>query len=325
MEVKWLEDFISLARTRSFSRSAEHRNVTQPAFSRRVQALEAWLGAPLIDRSSYPLRLTAAGKAFYPQALAMLDQINASRQLLQGKCPDTENTIEVAAPHTLSLTYVPGWLSRLHQSFGPIQSRLNALNVPEAVLTMEEGGCDLLLCYHHPGQPVQLDMTRYEMLVLGVEPLRPYARCDSYGEPEFRLPGSEAAPLPYLAYSEYSYLGRMVELILAGIHRPFYLRKQYETDMAEGLKMMALAGRGIAFLPESAVQQEVAQRRLARADGGRSDWEICMEIRLYRARPSMQRPRKAVTAELWNHLLREHQPRANAGHATVAMRAPAMV
>lgn len=44
METKWLEDFVSLAETRSFSRSAQLRHVTQPAFSRRIQALEAWGG-----------------------------------------------------------------------------------------------------------------------------------------------------------------------------------------------------------------------------------------------------------------------------------------
>mgnify|MGYP001091894079 CR=1 FL=1 len=75
MELKWLEDFVSLAETRSFSRSAELRHVTQPAFSRRIQALEAWLGTELIDRSVYPTRLTQAGDVFYEQALAMLERL----------------------------------------------------------------------------------------------------------------------------------------------------------------------------------------------------------------------------------------------------------
>jgi len=64
MELKWLEDFVSLARTGSFSRSAEERHVTQSAFSRRIQALETWLVVSLIDRSAYPTTLTAAGRAF---------------------------------------------------------------------------------------------------------------------------------------------------------------------------------------------------------------------------------------------------------------------
>ena len=40
MDHKWLEDFIALARERSFSRAAEQRHVTQPQFSRRIRALE---------------------------------------------------------------------------------------------------------------------------------------------------------------------------------------------------------------------------------------------------------------------------------------------
>jgi hypothetical protein len=56
MDTKWLEDFVSLAETGSFSRTAQLRHVTQPAFSRRIQSLEAWAGADLVDRSSYPTR-----------------------------------------------------------------------------------------------------------------------------------------------------------------------------------------------------------------------------------------------------------------------------
>ena len=41
MHIKWLEDFITLAQTRSFSRAAELRHVTHPAFGRRIRALEA--------------------------------------------------------------------------------------------------------------------------------------------------------------------------------------------------------------------------------------------------------------------------------------------
>ncbi|WP_151639290.1 LysR family transcriptional regulator [Noviherbaspirillum aerium] len=311
METKWLEDFISLAETGSFSRSAELRHVTQPAFSRRIQSLEAWLGADLIDRTSYPTRLTHAGEVFYEQALEMLGQINNARALLRGKRPTAYTTVDFAVPHTLSLTFMPKWISELKQDFGMLNSRLIALNVHDAVMTMVEGGCDLLLCYHHPRQPVQLDASRYDMLTLGNETLRAYARCDRTGIPQLQLPGTEKSPLPFLSYTSNAYLGRMVDLLLADAERPLHLEKCYETDMAEGLKMMALEGHGIAFLPESAVVREVKQKHLARADGGRPDWELSMEIRLYRERPSAQRPGKPVVARLWDYLLghSEKKPR----------------
>ncbi|MGE5621543.1 MAG: LysR family transcriptional regulator [Bacillota bacterium] len=305
METKWLEDFISLAETRSFSRSAELRHVTQPAFSRRIQSLEAWLGADLIDRTSYPTRLTPAGEVFYEQAMEMLGQINNARALLRGKRPTAQTTVDFAVPHTLSLTYMPKWMTELASGFGALHTRLIALNVHDAVMTMVDGGCDLLLCYHHPRQPVQLDAGRYDMLILGREALRAYARCDKSGNPQFLLPGSAKSPLPFLSYTSNAYLGRMVDLILSDARKALYLEKRYETDMAEGLKMMALEGHGVAFLPESAVTRELRQRQLARADGGQAEWEVEMEIRLYREHPTAQRPGKPIVSRLWDYLIKK--------------------
>ncbi|AXA91494.1 LysR substrate-binding domain-containing protein [Massilia sp. YMA4] len=307
METKWLEDFISLVETNNFSRSAQLRHVTQPAFSRRIQSLENWLGTDLIDRTTFPTRLTPAGVVFYEQALEMLGQINGVRELLRHKRAATRTTIDLAVPHTLSLTFVPKWITQLEQEFGVINSRLMALNVHDAVLQLVDGGCDLLLCYHHPRQPVQLDPGRYDMLVMGREALRAYARCDKARQPELTLPGRKSAPLPFLSYTTNAYLGRMVDLILADAKPALHLDKRYETDMAEGLKMMALEGRGIAFLPESAVTREVKQKLLARADAG-GNWEIEMEIRLYRERPSASRPGKPIVAQLWDFLAERLQP-----------------
>jgi DNA-binding transcriptional LysR family regulator len=308
METKWLEDFISLVETNSFSRSAQLRHVTQPAFSRRIQSLENWVGTDLIDRTSYPTRVTPAGMVFYEQALEMLGQINGVRELLRGKRAATQTSIDLAVPHTLSLTFIPKWITELETEFAPINSRLMALNVHDAVLQLVDGGCDLLLCYHHPRQPVQLDPGRYDMLVLGREALRAYARCDKARQPEFTLPGRKTSPIPFLSYTNNAYLGRMVDLILADAKQALHLENHYETDMAEGLKMMALEGRGIAFLPESAVTREVKQKLLAPAGGGRSEWEIEMEIRLYRERPSAARPGKPIVGKLWEFLEERRKP-----------------
>jgi DNA-binding transcriptional LysR family regulator len=234
------------------------------------------------------------------------------RALLRHQRPAEQAPVHFAVPHTLSLTFMPKWLTGLHQGFGPIYSRLTALNVRDTVQTMAEGGCDLLLCYHHPQQPVPLDASRYEMLVLGREALRAYARCDKFGVPQLRLPGSAAGPLPLLSYTPDAYLGGMVDLILADVRHPLHVEKCYETDMAEGLKMMAIEGHGIAFLPESAVTREVKLKQLARADDGERGWELNMEIRLYRERPTAQRPGKAVVSELWSYLVRQRNARFGA-------------
>jgi DNA-binding transcriptional LysR family regulator len=129
METKWLEDFVSLAETRSFSRSAQLRHVTQPAFSRRIQSLEAWAGADLVDRSSYPTKLTPAGKTLYAQALELLQSLQNTRAMLRGHNSAGQDFIEFAVPHTLAFTFFPAWVASVREGFGPIKSRLIALNV----------------------------------------------------------------------------------------------------------------------------------------------------------------------------------------------------
>jgi len=96
VETKWLEDFVSLAETRSFSRSAQLRHVTQPAFSRRIQALEAWAGIDLVDRSSYPTRLTPAGETLHAQALEILVALQSARNLMRSHRASGQDVIEFA-------------------------------------------------------------------------------------------------------------------------------------------------------------------------------------------------------------------------------------
>jgi DNA-binding transcriptional LysR family regulator len=303
METKWLEDFVSLAETRSFSRSAQLRHVTQPAFSRRIQALEAWAGTDLVDRSSYPTRLTPAGETLYAQSLEILQALQSARAMLRGHASAGKDVIEFAVPHTLAFTFFPAWVSSLREKFGPIKSRLIALNVHDAVMRLVEGSCDLLIAYHHPSQPFQLDTDRYEMVTLGQETLAPFCKADPEGEPLFRLPGRAGHPLPYLGYAPGAYLGRVTEVMLKQAGVAIHLDRVYETDMAEGLKVMALEGHGVAFLPASAVRKELRARKLVSASPpDLRGLEIGMEVRAYREKPIGREAPKSTAQALWTYL-----------------------
>jgi LysR family transcriptional regulator, hypochlorite-specific transcription factor HypT len=303
METKWLEDFVSLAETRSFSRSAQLRHVTQPAFSRRIQALEAWAGTDLVDRSSYPTRLTPAGETLYSQSLEMLQALQSTRAMLRGHSAAGQDVIEFAVPHTLAFTFFPAWVSSLREKFGPIKSRLIALNVHDAVMRLVEGGCDIFIGYHHASQPFQLDADRYEMVTLGEEVLAPYCKPDSSGEPMFKLPGRAGQPLPYLGYAPGAYLGRVTDLILKQSATAIHLDRVYETDMAEGLKVMALEGHGVAFLPYSAVKKELRSRRLVSATPANIEGlEMTMDVRAYREKPVGKEAPKGTAQALWTYL-----------------------
>jgi LysR family transcriptional regulator, hypochlorite-specific transcription factor HypT len=306
VETKWLEDFVSLAETRSFSRSAQLRHVTQPAFSRRIQALEAWAGLDLVDRSSYPTRLTPAGETFHGQALEVLGSLQATRNMMRGLQAGGADMIEFAVPHTLAFTFFPAWVMDLRKRFGELKSRLIALNVHDAVMRMTEGSCDLLVAYHHPSQPLQLSPDRYEMLSLGQETIAPFAKAGTDGQPLFRLSTTGSARVPFLGYASGAYMARLVDQILKSTPVPPLLDTIYETDMAEGLKAMALEGHGVAFLPSSSVKKELRARRLVSAaplqDDGNHAYEVTMEVRMYRERPELARHSKPGAQALWEFL-----------------------
>ena len=303
VETKWLEDFVSLAETRSFSRSAQLRHVTQPAFSRRIQALEAWAGVDLVDRSTYPTRLTAAGATLLAQSIELLGHLQSTRNMLRSHQAADQDMIEFAVPHSLAFSFFPHWLMDLRRGFGAIKCRLIAANVHDAMLQLSEGNCDLLLVYHHASQPLQLDPERYQGASLGHETLSAYARADPQGQPMFQLPGRAGQKIPFLSYASGAYLGRLVELIVKDADCALKLDAIYETDMAEGLKAMALEGHGLAFLPASSVQKEVVSGRLVPAAPPGS-FSLSMELRIYRERPELSRRNKPAAQALWDHLTR---------------------
>ena len=305
METKWLEDFVSLAETRSFSRSAQLRHVTQPAFSRRIQSLEAWAGIDLVDRSSYPTRLTPAGETLHGQALEVLGALQTARNMMRGHKSAGNDMIEFAVPHSLAFTFFPHWVMDLRKRFDGLKSRLIALNVHDAVMHLTEGSCDLLMAYHHPSQPLQLNPERYEMLSLGVETLIACTKPDAAGQPLFRLGGAGGRGVPFLSYAEGAYLGRLVEVITKLSPEPLHLEPIYETDMAEGLKAMAVEGHGLAFLPASSVKKEFKSKRLVRAAAPGAH-ELTMDLRIYRERPELARHTKPGALALWDFLAAAH-------------------
>lgn len=295
MDIKWVEDFLSLAQTRNFSRSAEDRNVTQSALSRRIRALEAWVGTDLVDRSTYPLTLTPAGKLFSATATEAVRLFQDTRAMLRGQAAD-DSMLRVAAGHTLSLNFFPMWLNSIRSRHGGIRARILPSNVHDSVLALVEGNCDLLLCYHHPDLPIELDPARYHCVSLGSEVVMPVSVPNRSGHAAFVLPGAKGNPTPRLGYTATSFFGRVVDRIVSRVDQSSYFDNTYETDMAELLKHMALAGHGLAWLPESCIMRELAEGRLLRA--GSDQWALTLEIRLYRSIDN----RKPLLDELWKTL-----------------------
>lgn len=266
MDLKWLEDFLVLAHTRSFSAAARERNVTQPAFSRRIQSLELWAGVALIDRSSYPVTLTAAGRKLRETAEETIRLLAASRDDLRVGGVSAQPTVLVAALHSLAAHFFPHWLHEMLAKAGPFNSRLLATDYQTCVAAMSDGECDFLLTYGHADVPFPLDAAAFPYLVVGSDSLV-----------EVHAPGWTPNTGSVLRYSAESFLGRLTLSLRPHDEAEQALTHISENAMAEELKGMVLAAHGAAWLPLSMVQREIADGRLNAT--GR---EVALEIRLYR-------------------------------------------
>lgn len=292
LETKWLEDFVALASTHSFSQAAERRFVTQPAFSRRIRSLEAALGLTLVNRSRTPIELTESGQLFLITARSLVEQLGEVVRHLHHLEGQQGEVLQFAAAHSLALGFFPQWIARLRADGLSLASRLVATNVGDAVHALREGACDLMLAFYDPDAALQMDPELFPSMHLGGTEMLPVCAVDGEGVPLYPLESGQSVPL--LAYSAGAFLGRSVNLLLR--QRALRATTVYETAMADSLKSMALQGLGVAWVPRLSVTAELARGELAVCGG--EQWQVPLEIRLYRSALM----RKAAVRLLWRKL-----------------------
>jgi len=280
LEIEWLEDFLCLTDKRNFRQASEKRHISQPAFSRRIRALENWVGAELFDRSAYPIRLTDAGGEFRPVAQHITRLANESRRRMRDGMQERAKAITFACLGTLAAAYVPHWLHRLGEEFDETTYRvLTSFGSAEAYWTsLETGSCDFLICYKDDGDAIDIDHDAFPSLFLDSEVMLPVVSEQFMADEAHENIISKLNPVPYLAYSAHTYLGRIVSDHIRRQYQEVTFDKIYESTLATSLKEMALLGYGVGWLPLSGISENLVDRSLVRAAPAESDIEISIRI-----------------------------------------------
>ena len=111
MELVWIDDFIALEKTQNFTEAAKQRHTTQPAFSRRIQTMELWLGVTLFTRNTRPVQLTQAGKSCKKRIYRLREDIMDMRRIANlspTNMPD--ETPVIYTTNTIAVGFLPQWI-----------------------------------------------------------------------------------------------------------------------------------------------------------------------------------------------------------------------
>lgn len=276
VKLGWLEDFLELVDSSTFSAAAQRRNITQPAFSRRIRMLEDWLGVELVDRREHQFRLTETALRFEPEIRSLVQRWRDLRVRMAAD-PAEQQTLTVTTQHTLMLTHLPGWL-KLFQRWQPLtRFQVRTGDISECVTQITSGEADVLIAYRTASMVPEPDagLDKLHRLTIANESLVPTVAPQAGRQ----MPGWPAT-LRLINYTPESFFGQVVNDICDRELNPgVQVETVCETSFAAGIKSMCVAGLGVGWLPRALVSEELAQGRLIsladRLPSPRLDIDIC--------------------------------------------------
>ncbi len=297
MELKWLEDFVCLVKTGSFSKASHLRNVTQPAFSRRIRALEDWVGAMLIDRSSYPVTPTSFGEKFLPYAEETLKSSNSIREDFRILTKPQPNLLRIVTLHSLSIYFLPEVVERIH--FAQEAVRVVVISSVQGIEshfdTLVNGIAELLVTWDHEAVHANLSgLNELERKRIGTDTLMPVVSARFAERHELRDLRDPGDPVPFLAYTGFSFSDKIVASAVKSLGERLHIVS--ENGLSESLRALVKRDLGLAWLPRDLIADDLDAGELVCV--GSDDLVIDLEIAAYRNRENTS----PVMEEIWRLL-----------------------
>lgn len=255
MDMHWLDDVLVLLEEGNMTRAAFRRNITQPAFSRRIRGFEDWLGVPVLQRGTNKVDISLALTSNEAEIRALVARIKDLRGKIAHYDP-ASSIVTIAAQHAPIFSTFPDMALRARHYFPSLKFRLRAGNLRDCFTMFLRGDSKMLLCYESEnGGPLPFgESIRRELW--GVDYLIPVVG----GQLRYAVKDDSEIPddTPAIVYPEDSYFGEVLSTAEAAFSTQRLSNNPVcESALSSGIKEMALKGIGIGWLPFSMVHREI--------------------------------------------------------------------
>jgi LysR family transcriptional regulator, regulator for bpeEF and oprC len=237
--------FVRVVDSGSFSAVARTLGVGQPAISKQIAALEAHLGAQLLQRTSRSLTLTEAGRDFYESAVRVVSDVEAAESRVgRGRIAPSGLVRANVTPVFGRLYVVP----RLREFFARYPGVAVELVVTDRLVNLIEEGIDLGI---HNGELSDSSLIARKIAQTPIITVATPAYLAAHGEPETPVELEQHACVIYApqgAPRAWGFAGPFA-------HQP---KGAFRTNDAEQIRAAVLADLGLAHTPGWLFAAEIA-------------------------------------------------------------------
>ena len=252
-----MEYLVAVVDEGSFTAAARRLEVSQPALSHQVRALERTVGETLLERGAGAVHLTPAGRAYLPHATAALRAAEDARRACRGDAAPERLELRIATLYSLALGILPAAIRAWRAAHPETRIELREYaNAEELAAQMALGVADVAVGPRPRRWAGPLTVLGDEELVVVLGADDPLAR-------RRRLRLDALADRAWVLYATDNSLSPVVEQACAAAG--FAPRAAVRTRHTATAVALAAAGLGPALAPLSIIEPSI-QAALVRPD-----------------------------------------------------------
>jgi DNA-binding transcriptional LysR family regulator len=240
-----LKAFVAAAEIKSFKKAADLINISQPAFSRRIEKLESALGVRLIDRDTRNMELTSIGRDFAKKAKQLLEGLDEALLGIQGLGVGRTGEITIACVPSAVYYFLPQVLRKYHESFPQIRIKIHDASANEVLSIVANGEADFGVNF------VGGDESNIEFNTIFEESFVVACRKDHVLSKRAKVSWEDLSQYDFMSVSKSSGNRMLIDLALAGKSRAPKII--YEAQHVTTLLGLVEVGMGIAVVPSLAM------------------------------------------------------------------------
>ena len=247
-----LKVFCAVAETGSFSKASKMVNLTQPAVSLQIQALEESYETALFERSGKNITLTAAGKLLYQYAKDILNLYTTVEKEINNLTGLSKGSLQVGASSTIGNYLLPTVIIAFKKKYPKIDVNLFVSNTKGIIELLNTGRIDIGLVEGDvPKQSLDVEKLLEDELVLIMPP-------DHLWVKRKNISVSELLSQPVIMREDGSGTRQMIEKhLLQNKISPSNLRMSLVLGSTEAIKSAVEHGMGVSILSHWTVRKEV--------------------------------------------------------------------